>query len=212
MTKIINILNLSSFLAQSIARLTEEKNVAKFITVIVFVCNSPTPYDHLNVLFLRHFRLHHIYFPLKCKDFHSTWPVSRIFRWRKLAVRVYFFWSLVRVACRLVRFPARFERTNHIQVFRSPDNTRTYSSMHCGKTKNLPTEKRIIYYRAQHTPEYVLASVLLCTLHRKNDIRIPVHKWEETRREKWPCRGSFWRLYSGLGRLPSCTYRLSLWK
>lgn len=31
MTKIINILNLSSFLAQSIARLTEEKNVAKFI-------------------------------------------------------------------------------------------------------------------------------------------------------------------------------------
>ena len=107
MTKIINILNLRSFLAQSIARLTEEKNVAKFITVIVFVCNSPTPYDHLNVLFLRHFRLNHIYFPLKCKDFHSTWPVSRIFRWRKLAVRVYFFWSLVRVACRLVRFPSQ---------------------------------------------------------------------------------------------------------
>ena len=148
MTKIINILNLSSFLAQSIARLTEEKNVAKFITVIVFVCNSPTPYDHLNVLFLRHFRLHHIYFPLKCKDFHSTWPVSRIFRWRKLAVRVYFFWSLsFALPVDSFDFRARFERTNHIQVFRSPDNTRTYSSMHCGKTKNLPTEKRIILLR-----------------------------------------------------------------
>lgn len=59
------------------------------------------------------------------------------------------------------------------------------------KQKIFPRKKGLFYYRAQHTPEYVLARVLLCTLHRKNDIRIPVHKWEETRREKWPCRGSF---------------------
>lgn len=68
MTKIINILKLSSFLAQSTARL-KEKNVAKFITAIVFVCNSPTPYDHLNVLFLRRFRLHHISFQYNVKIF-----------------------------------------------------------------------------------------------------------------------------------------------
>lgn len=152
MTKIINILNLSSFLAQSIARLTEEKNVAKFITVIVFVCNSPTPYDHLNVLFLRHFRLHHIYFPLKCKDFHSTWPVSRYFEEESLlSVSISFDLSFA-LPVDSFDFRARFERTNHIQVFRSPDNTRTYSSMHCGKTKNLPTEKRIILLpRATYT-------------------------------------------------------------
>ena len=192
MTKIINILNLSSFLAQSIARLTEEKNVAKFITVIVFVCNSPTPYDHLNVLFLRHFRLYHIYFPLKCKRF-SLYLTSFKDISMKKACCPCLFLLISRSRCLKTRSisepdlnaPITFKYFVHlITQERIP-------ACIAAKQKLFPRKKGLFYYRAQHTPEYVLASVLLCTLHRKNDIRIPVHKWEETRREKWPCRGSF---------------------
>ena len=135
-----------------------------------------------------------------------------IFRWRKIAVLFYFFWSLVRVAWTRsisepdLNAPITFKYFVHLIT------QGHIPACIAAKQKIFPRKKGLFYYRAQYTAEYVLARVLLCTLHRKHDIRIPVHKREETRREKWPCRGSFWRLYSGLGRLPSCTYRLSLWK